>query len=114
LLAAIRLGFGTLRTQRDLRRSGLREQRAERKQDAHRLEQLHFGPESRIGWRSETTRRIKSSAFLPTAAARKISPADIVTARKRQLERPARPRLVLFRHNRPPKLMQKIHRLTDN
>jgi hypothetical protein len=22
--------------------------------------------------------------------------------------------LVLFRHNRPPKLMQKIHRLTDN
>jgi hypothetical protein len=114
LLAAVRGGFGTLRARRDLRRGGLRMERAKRKQDAHRLEQLHFGPESRIGRRSETTPRIKSSAFFPTAAARKLPAADIVTARKPQLGRPARPRLVLFRYNRRPKLMQKIHRLTDN
>jgi hypothetical protein len=48
-----------------LRRGRLRLERAERKQNAHRLEQLHFWPERRIGSRSETTRRIKSSAFFP-------------------------------------------------
>jgi hypothetical protein len=35
-------------------------------------------------------------------------------ARKTAAERPPRQRLVLFRDNRPAKLMQKIHTLTDN
>jgi hypothetical protein len=65
LLAAIRVAFGTLRTRRDLCRGGLRKERTQRKQSAHRFEQLHFRPERRIGWQSVTTRRIKSSAFSP-------------------------------------------------
>jgi hypothetical protein len=76
-----------------------------------------LGLKDRIGWRSETTRRIKSSAFSarePNARATENTSRNHLTGRKQLPERLAKPRLVLFRHNRTPKLMQKIHRLTDN
>jgi hypothetical protein len=82
-----------------------------------RFEHLHFGPERRIGWRSKTARRIKSSVFLvgePNARSAEKPCCEPRRLAKRRPERPARQRLVLFRDNRTPKLMQKIHRLTDN
>jgi hypothetical protein len=68
-------------------------------------------------WRSETARRIKSSAFLvgePNARSAEKPSRKPRRPAKQRPERPAGQRLVLFRDNRTPKLMQKIHRLTDN
>jgi hypothetical protein len=41
-------------------------------------------------------------------------PPQTLAPRKTAAERLPRKRLVLFRDNQPAKLMQKIHRLTDN
>jgi hypothetical protein len=70
-----------------------------------------------IGLRSETARRIKSSAFCCWAAECRLRGKYLRKPSRRAKwppERLPRQRLVLFRDNRPAKLMQKIHRLTDN
>jgi hypothetical protein len=61
LLAAIWFAFGALWTQSGLRRGGLRLKRAERNQDAHRFEQLHFGPErpDRLAIRNHAANQIQ-------------------------------------------------------
>src|SRR5258708_4372821 len=101
----------------------MRRQSAEQNQNAQGFDQLHFGPklkETPDRLRSETVRRIKSRAFLPAnrmPAARKIPPVTLRNPRgaaQNHSRSACEGRLVLFRDNRPQKLMHKIHTLTDN